>query len=674
MTSVALLACTDDETIKGTAVSFYPDLVDAIVEGGTSTATLELSGPGVGTAVIRVSDPEFVTTDPEMVDGLITIEFDDNGSQTIDIAVARGTRAEDYIIDFDVVSVSGGVEDVASGKFKLFVNTIPALQLPFFDDFEDCSEEFATPEKWVEEFVGDSKTDRGWACRATEGVDGTNGVRASAFGGEAGTDHAWLISNGSFDLTSVSEAFMTFDMKSSFSGDGDLFVMWSEDYSGAGDPTVATWQEVPGVSSQLPVVGANSYKKVAAELTPMVGKKIFIGFQYIGASSSSSTSYEMDNFSISEDGTGFEFYGLPFADDLNSCSTFNVPSTFIQERAAGSKQDRGWECGANGVSGSQAVRATALGGVAGAVDAWLISAKAFDLSTTSEGVLTFDIKSATAGTGTLKILWSENYTGSGEPTTGTWTEFAGFMAPTGGSDSYGTTDIDIQAAIGKTVYLAFQFVGGTNSSSISFDIDNINVASGSGSGGGGGGSSTTDTGDCDLTGAGTIIVSHDFEGCTDDFSIPNGFIEENVPGTKTDRGWGCRDDGTSGSRAVRASAFGGDDGSDDAWLIMDSFDATSFTEISLTFDVQSPFSGPGDLFVLYSNDYSGSGDPTNASWAQLDNITSQLPAQGAGEFATVTTSPCDLTGSSVYIAFQYVNGTSAASSAWSIDNLELRGN
>jgi hypothetical protein len=176
-----------------------------------------------------------------------------------------------------------------------------------------------------------------------------------------------------------------------------------------------------------------------------------------------------------------------------------------------------------------------------------------------------------------------------------------------------------------------------------------------------------------LTGAGTVIVSHDFEGCSSDFSTPNGFIEVFGTGSKTDRGWGCRADGTDGSRGVRASAFGGIAGFDDAWLVMNDFDATSFTEISLTFDVQSVFDGPGDLFVLYSNDYSGSGDPSTASWVQMENIAAQLPAKGTSTFATVTTSPCDLTGSKVFIAFQYVNGTSSASAAWSIDNVELRG-
>ena len=673
--TASLVACNNKDIIKGTAVSFYPDLVDAVAEGGSSSATLELTGPGQGIVTIKVSDPEFVTTTPAMVDGTIEIVFAGEDSQTIAIEVARGGRSEDYVVDFSVVSVSGDIRDIAKGTFSLYVSAIPSLALPFSDDFESCSAEYETPGQWTEVFEDGSKTDRGWGCRANDGVDGSTCVRASAYGGETGTDLAWLITKGSLDLTTVSEAYMTFDIKSNFSGDGELFVKWSEDYSGTGDPTQATWEEVPGVSSQLPAQGTGVYKKVAAELNSLVGKKVFIGFQYTGGTNLSSASYEMDNFLVSEDGSGFENFLLPFSDNLDNCSDFSIPENFTQVRTDGSKQDRGWECSSNGTSGTQAVTASGLGGVDGSVDAWLISAKAFDLASVATGTLSFEIKSRDAGSGMLKVLWSEDYSGSGSTSTAAWTALNDFTAPVGGSNAFETAELDLTDATGKTVYIAFQFVGATNASSVSYDIDDINVTSDTGSSGSSGsGGDITDAGDCDLTGSGTVIISHDFEGCTTDYEIPSGFIEVNLPGTKTDRGWGCRADGTDGSRGVRASAYGGDDGEDNAWLIMYAIDVSSYSEVSITFDVTSIFDGPGDLFVLYSNDYSGSGDPTGATWAELENVSGQLPATGSNTFATVTTAPCDMSGSSVYIAFQYVNGTSASSSSWSIDNLEVRGN
>ncbi len=670
----AMFGCADDDIITGTAVSFYPKIVDAVVEGGSTTATLELTGPGSGSVVISVNRPEFITTVPAMVNGKLELTFNGETSQSFQINVARGSTTGDYLAEFSVESVSGGIEDIGTGTFKLFVTTVPTVSLPFFDDFEDCSEEFATPDKWVEAIVTGAKLDRGWGCRATDGLNSTRGVRASGFGGEAGTENAWLVTKGSLNFSTVSEAYLKVDIKSNFSGDGDLFLKWSENYSGAGDPSAATWNEIPTFASQLPAKGSGAFKAIAVDLNMLVGKNAFIAFQYIGASNSSSASYEMDNVSISDDGSGFENFNLPYADDLNSCSNFAIPSNFVQVRTEGSKLDRGWACNNSGVSNSQAVRATALGGVAGTVDAWLISAKPFDLSAVTAANLNFDIKSATDGAGALKVLWSTTYDGNGTINVAQWTEFTGVSLPTGGSNSFESIAIDLADALGSPVYVAFQFVGATNSSSISYDVDNIEVSSEDGNGGGGGGSDITDAGDCNLTGTGTIIVSHDFEGCSENFATPSGFIEVFGAGSKTDRGWGCRDDGTDESRGVRASAFGGQEGFDDAWLIMDPFNADSHSEISLKFDVQSPFDGPGDLFVLYSNNYSGSGDPAAATWTQLENVADQLPAKGASEFATVITSPCDMTGTQVYIAFQYVNGTSSASAAWSIDNVELRGN
>ncbi|MEL6973579.1 MAG: choice-of-anchor J domain-containing protein, partial [Bacteroidota bacterium] len=68
--------------------------------------------------------------------------------------------------------------------------------------------------------------------------------------------------------------------------------------------------------------------------------------------------------------------------------------------------------------------------------------------------------------------------------------------------------------------------------------------------------------DPDASGGGTdnlinLPYSEDFENCTQDFGTPNGFIEAFAAGAKTDRGWGCRQEGVDDSRGVRASGFGG---------------------------------------------------------------------------------------------------------------------
>jgi len=183
-----------------------------------------------------------------------------------------------------------------------------------------------------------------------------------------------------------------------------------------------------------------------------------------------------------------------------------------------------------------------------------------------------------------------------------------------------------------------------------------------------------DPSDCFPASTDSTIVSHDFENCPGDFEIPDGFIEEFVEGAKSDRGWGCRPFGRSG-QAVQASAFGGADGIDNSWLIMDPFNADLFEQVVLSFYVESFFEGDGEVHVWYSNNYSGSGDPRaeGVTWLEMYNVQGELPEAGSGGFEQVTSAPCFMEGEEVYIAFQFVGGTNTASSSWTIDDLELTG-
>lgn len=172
----------------------------------------------------------------------------------------------------------------------------------------------------------------------------------------------------------------------------------------------------------------------------------------------------------------------------------------------------------------------------------------------------------------------------------------------------------------------------------------------------------------------STIVSHDFENCPGDFEIPEGFIEAFVDGAKSDRGWGCRPFGRTGS-AVQASAFGGEAGIDNSWLIMDPFNADLFSEVELSFYIESFFEGDGEVHVWYSNNYVGSGDPRAEGnvWFEMINVQEQLPAAGSRGFNEIVTAPCFMEGENVYIAFQFVGGTNNNSSSWTIDDLELTG-
>lgn len=175
-----------------------------------------------------------------------------------------------------------------------------------------------------------------------------------------------------------------------------------------------------------------------------------------------------------------------------------------------------------------------------------------------------------------------------------------------------------------------------------------------------------------ITGFQAFTVFHDFNSCTTDFNTPSGFIEAFEPGSKTDRGWGCRAFGVGGSRAPRASAFGGAEGEDRAWMIMNPVNIPSGATVTITFSTFSQFAGPGIINVKWSNDYSGSGNPLTATWTGLTTLDSQFPAIASQTWVTVTGVFTNISGNNVYLAFVYTEGLSSSSSSWDIDDLTFK--
>ncbi len=178
-----------------------------------------------------------------------------------------------------------------------------------------------------------------------------------------------------------------------------------------------------------------------------------------------------------------------------------------------------------------------------------------------------------------------------------------------------------------------------------------------------------------LTATVPITISYNFNDCIEEFSVPSGFTEVIVPGFKTDRGWGCRSNGMEdGSRAPRASAFGGEEGEGNAWLVMNPINLSGYGQVNLSFYVNSFFDGPGQVVVQWSSDYDGSSDPTGFTWNVLTDINAGFPAAGSNTWTNVNGAIIGITGTEFYLALQFVGGTSSSSSSWDIDNLILTGN
>jgi len=155
----------------------------------------------------------------------------------------------------------------------------------------------------------------------------------------------------------------------------------------------------------------------------------------------------------------------------------------------------------------------------------------------------------------------------------------------------------------------------------------------------------------------TTLLSEDFEGQSDlsPFSSVSVTSDEN---------WTL--ESFSGDQFAEMNGFNADTDSED-WLISPAFDFSSSSGETLNFQHTRGFSG-GSFEILFSTDYTGSGDPNAATWT---NVTSQATLS-PGDNNEVSSGDIDIssTASSVYIAFKYTSGPSNAA-RHQVDDLEV---
>lgn len=241
------------------------------------------------------------TTDPAPVDNIITITIDPEDEQPSFLVSPIETGAEEAKrIEFEIISVEGnGLElgQSASRQFSLvitgFEEVIP-VTLAF--NFNTCTTDFATPAEFNEVFET-AKTDRGWGCRAF-GVAGSRAPRASAFGGAAGEDRAWMILKNPIAIASGAEVTIDFMTYSAFAGPGTVSVKWSSNYSGSGSPLTATWTTLSSLDSQFPAAESKVWKNVTGSFTNISGATVYIAFVWTGGTAAASTSYDIDDLTI----------------------------------------------------------------------------------------------------------------------------------------------------------------------------------------------------------------------------------------------------------------------------------------------------------------------------------------------------------------------------------------
>ena len=126
---------------------------------------------------------------------------------------------------------------------------------------------------------------------------------------------------------------------------------------------------------------------------------------------------------------------------------------------------------------------------------------------------------------------------------------------------------------------------------------------------------------------------------------------------------GCTD--ATVDKAAQINGYSGSSQNNEDWLISPLLDVTSFVNYpALSFWTISAFSGDG-LQLKYSSDYTGTGDPTLATWTALDG---KFPASNSSLWTQSVN--IILPKQAIYVAVIYTSNTTAAS-RWTFDDWQV---
>jgi hypothetical protein len=166
---------------------------------------------------------------------------------------------------------------------------------------------------------------------------------------------------------------------------------------------------------------------------------------------------------------------------------------------------------------------------------------------------------------------------------------------------------------------------------------------------------------------GSQELSYSFNECTPGGSsqLSGGFRQYSVSGAQL---WACTTFGQNSSNGVQINGFSGGAIENEDWLISPAFDLGAMSFPLLHFSSRTAFTGP-PLSLRISTDYSGSGDPRQATWTALNG---RFPETGSDVWQL--SSGINLTAfkqAPVHIAFVYTSGPAVQASRWTIDDFGL---
>ena len=181
-----------------------------------------------------------------------------------------------------------------NGELQLYIRSFNEINMTgarfpgliLVKDFDDFS---VTSGGWTVQQIIGSDT---WETSSQGSPDGTDYGTISNYTGTNNDCESWLISP-SFDLTGASTPWISFNNAYNYTGD-PLQLLVSTDYTGTGDPNLATWATLSPTWSTGGWAWVNSGN---VDLSGYISNNVHIAFKYTGNTSSGST-WEIDDIII----------------------------------------------------------------------------------------------------------------------------------------------------------------------------------------------------------------------------------------------------------------------------------------------------------------------------------------------------------------------------------------
>jgi endonuclease/exonuclease/phosphatase family metal-dependent hydrolase len=164
---------------------------------------------------------------------------------------------------------------------------------------------------------------------------------------------------------------------------------------------------------------------------------------------------------------------------------------------------------------------------------------------------------------------------------------------------------------------------------------------------------------------GTQQLIFDFNNCTSGTGTLSGFSQYSLSGAQV---WDCTTFGQNSTNGVQINGYSGGPVENEDWLISPAFDLTGFDYPLLGFASRTAFAGP-TLQLLVSTNYSGTGNPHNATWTAINGRFPQLLSD-----VWKTSDSINLAAfkqASVYVAFVYSASPTLGAARWTIDDIHI---